>query len=302
MRPKKLDEIVGQVKAKEVIKVLINSSKQNKKSIPHILLSGGSGCGKTSFAQAIANECGQNFMSVNCAVVGKPSKLYKIIEDMADNDILFLDEIHGLSKKTCESIYHIMEDFCYYDEGYKVNIPKICVIGASTEVGSLPLPLKSRFKFTANLVPYTEEELVDVCQAVCEECGFKLTKQFSRVIAKTCRGIPRNMVNRAEWIYAYMTGNNLKTIDKDKLLDIIKLQGVNEDGLEDQDIKYLKILEECQSLGLDSIESKLNISKENISKIIEPYLIQKGFIEKSAGRGRSLSRKGKLYLKGLKNV
>lgn len=297
MRPKKLENIVGQEKAKEVISTLINLSKKTEEPVPHILLSAAAGCGKTSFAQAIANDIDTNFYSINCATVNKPNKIFNIIEEMSDKDVLFLDEIHGLSKKTCETLYTILEDFCYYDEGYKVEIPKITIIGASTEIGKLPLPLKSRFKYTATLEPYTEEQLADVCKMVCEEKGFKLSRNLAKIIAKTCRGVPRNMVSRAEWLYAYMTGNSIKTIDKNKMLDIIALQGVNADGLEEHDLKYLKTLYDSRGgLSLDALASKMSMDRENIKTLIEPYLNKLNFIEISAGKGRGLTREGKKYI------
>lgn len=300
MRPKTLNDIVGQTKAVEVLKTLIKSSKKNNEAIPHVLISASSGCGKTSIAQALANDIGSSFFSVNCSTIGKSSNLFDIINETQENSVLFLDEIHALTKKTCESLYNILEDFCYYEDGYKVDIPKITVIGASTEIGRLPIPLKGRFKFTASLEPYTEDELVYVCKMVCEEKGFKLNESLAKIIAKTCRGIPRNMVSRAEWIYAYMSGNNLKSINKDKILDIIALQGVNKDGLEDHDIEYLNLLNNHRKgLSLSAISSKLLIDKENILNIIEPYLMKSGFVEIAGPKGRILTRDGRNYIENL---
>lgn len=300
MRPQTLDRIVGQTKAKEVIRTLIKSSETTGKPLPHLLFSAASGTGKTTFAQAIAHEMKVNFLAANCATIGKADNLFEIISEVSPGSILFLDEIHGLSKKCCESLYTVMEDFCYYDSGFKMTLPEFTLIGASTEIGSLPPPLKSRFKFTANLVPYTEDELVKVCKMVCEEQKFKLDDNVAKLIAKTTRGIPRNMVSRAEWIRHFMIGNQLKSIKPKEVLEIIKLQGVNEDGLEEHDIKYLKILfHERKGISLDSLSSKMNTSKENIAKIIEPYLIEKGFVQKSAGRGRSLTKEGIKYVTSL---
>lgn len=300
MRPKTLDSVVGQKRAVEVIKTLIKSSSKTNDPVPHILFNAPPGSGKTTLAKALANDVGSNFYEVNCATISKPKQLFNIIEDMLDRDVLFLDEIHNLTKKTSETLYTILEDFCYYDAGYKNPISKITVIGASTEIGKLPLPLVSRFKFKATLDPYSEQDLMQVCRMVCEEKGFKLNNDIALTIAKTCRGIPRNMVGKAEWLYAYMVGNNIKSIDKSKVLDIIALQGTNKDGLEDYDIQYMKILDENkQGLSLNSMSSKMNMEKDNIQKLIEPYLIKMGFLEISAGTGRKLTRKGKLYVQNL---
>lgn len=300
IRPKNLKQIVGQKKCVEVLETLIKSSEKSGDPIPHILLSAAAGAGKTSIAKALANDINSNFYEVNCATISQPKQLFNIIEDMMEYDVLFLDEIHNLTRKTSETLYTILEDFCYYQSGYKVEIPKITVIGASTEIGKLPLPLVSRFKFKATLEPYSEQDLIEVCKLVCEAKGFKLNNNLASTIAKTCRGIPRNMVSRAEWLYAYMNGNDLKSIDKQKVLDIIELQGTNKDGLESHDIQYLKILlEHRQGLSLNSISSKMNMDKENISKLIEPYLLKMAFIEIVAGAGRKLTRKGKSYVENL---
>lgn len=299
MRPKTLSEIVGQDNVKCVLQTLIKSAEKTNDPVPHILMSGSAGLGKTSIAQSLANDINSGFFSLNCSTVNKPEKIFNILQEVNRGDVLFLDEIHALSKKICESLYTILEDFCYYEEGYKIEIPRITVIGASTEIGRLPLPLKSRFKFTANLREYSDDELIQVCKQVFEEKNFKLNNSLAKIIAKTCRGVPRTMVSRAEWIYAYMVGNELKVVSQKNLIDIIALQGVNEDGLEDHDLHYLKILFNSNNLSLDGLSSKMNMDKENIKNIVEPYLIKLGLIDIKQGRGRILTRKGKDYIKKL---
>ena len=303
MRPKTLNDIVGQEDTKTVLRTLIEFSKNKSKAIPHILLSGPAGIGKTSIAQAVAAENSANLFQANCAMIGKSQNLFKIIDEMAEKDILFLDENHALSKKSSESLYTILEDFCYYEEGYKVTVPEITIIGASTEIGRLPLPMKSRFKFTATLMPYNDTELSEVCKAIFQNNGMPINDDMAKVIAKTCRGIPRNMVSRAEWIYAFLSGNSVSgPIDKKKILDIIALQGVNEDGLENHDIQYLKILYEARTgLSLDSIASKISMDKENVLKLVEPHLVKLNFIEKTKGKGRSLTVRGKVYVEKIMN-
>lgn len=303
MRPETLTEMVGQAQAKEVVTTLISSSRQRDEAVPHILFSGEAGTGKTSLARITATEIGSTLFQVNCAVVRNHKQILKILDEMQDKDILFLDETHSLPFKVCEYFYHIMEDFCYFDEqGKTVETPKITVIGASTQIGQLPAPLKRRFKFIAEFQEYTLDELTEVCYLVCKKRGFKLNKTIAKIIAKTCKGNPSKMADRTEWIYSYMRAHNLKKIDNEQLLKIIAMQGVNKDGLERQDIRYLKVLEsanrEGSSLSLGTVANKLGINSDTIKYDIEPYLSRNDFFSITT-RGRELTKKGLKYVENL---
>jgi Holliday junction DNA helicase RuvB len=299
MRPKNFKDIVGQKQCKMVLETLVKYAKDKNDSVPSFLLSGPAGYGKTSIANVVANEIGSQLFTINCAGV-KPKIIFNTIEEMSEKNILLLDEVHALSNKTCESLYNIIEDFCYFEQGYRIDIPKITIIGASTSIGSIPIPLKSRFKFIAYLEEYTEDELVDVCHGICEEKGFKLNKSLAKIIAKTTRGSPREIVSRTEWIYNFMVGNGLKSVNADKLKEIISFQGINENGLEKHDLDYLKTLYKNRSgLSLNALSSKLQTDVDNIKNIIEPHLIKLGFIEITTGKGRSLTRSGKTYIEKL---
>lgn len=299
MRPETFEEMVGQTQAKEVVKVLIKSSQIKNESVPHILFSGKSGNGKTTLAKIVAKEINGNIFSLNCATVKNHKQLLAVIDDMCDKDVLFLDEIHSLPKSVCESLYTIMEDFCYSDNsGFEIPISKITIIGASTEIGYLPDPLKRRFKFIAEFVDYTLDELVEVCYLVCRKRGFTLNKNIAEVIANTCKGNPSKMVNRTEWIYSYMISNELKTLKADDIINIIGLQGVNKDGLENKDIQYLEVLKENGALSLRSLAQKLNLDAKTVEKDVEPYLNSIGLFQITK-KGRELTKKGILYVKNL---
>lgn len=300
MRPKTLSNIVGQKQCKTVLTTLVNYAKEKNESIPHCLISGPSGFGKTTIAQSMANDFGSSLFVINCATISKPKQIFEIIDEMSDKNLLFFDEIHSLTNKTCESIYTILEDFCYYDNGFKVDIPKITIVGASTSIGSIPIPLKNRFKFIGYLEPYTEDELIDVCYGICEDKGFKLNKNLAKVIAKTSRGIPRKIVSTTEWLYQYMVSNKIKKVNQEELIKIISYQGINENGLEKHDIDYLNILYNHRSgLSLNALSSKLQTDIDNIKNLIEPFLLKLGLIEITTGKGRSLTREGKIYTEKL---
>lgn len=296
MRPIKFEDFTGQDSVKTVCKILIESAKLQCQSVPHILISSPPGHGKTTLANIIANEMGSKLFIINCGLVNSYKQIINIIDEMNINDILFLDECHSLSKKVSEFMYTIMEDFVYFDEhGGEIGIPEITVLGASTQIGQLLQPFKDRFRYTAELVQYTEEELTNICKKCCEKKGFTLSDDIAALITKTCRLTPRIMVNRIEWIYSYMRIMKLNSLSKENLLEIIKLQGVNQDGLESQDIRYLKSLSSIKQ-GVSQISSKISIDESTIKGIIEPYLIKMGLVNISRG-GRCLTRNGQQYIK-----
>lgn len=290
--------MIGQEKVKTICSTLLKYSIDKDVQIPHILFSGNSGNGKTSFATALATEKGTHLYSVNAASIRDKRALLKIIETIAYKDILFIDEIHALTKRAAESIYTIMEDYYYFDDyGKHIKTPKFTMIGASTEIGLLPAPFKQRFQYVAEFDPYTDEELIDICQLVCQKQGFKLNRDMAGIIARTCRGVPRLVKNRTMFIYQYMVANGIKKVDRTGLLKIIALQGADKDGLERLDYEYIKSLKNYV-LGVDTISSKIGADSSTIKKDIEPFLIKKNYVTISKA-GRSLTTQGMILCKKL---
>jgi Holliday junction DNA helicase RuvB len=293
----KFADFVGQEEAKTVISTLIKASKLKDEAIPHMAFSGNPGTGKTTLAQLSADFIDSKLFTVNCSTVGSFKDIRLILNKISFQDVLFLDEIHALRKKVCESLYTIMEGFYYNnDNGYKINLPEFTIIGATTDFGKLPQPLRDRFKFKAVFREYSLEELTKICHLVCKNKGFKLSEKLANTIAKTCRNTPRHVVSRTEWIYSYMVANNLKKISTEKVLEVIGLQGFNQDGLERNDIKYLEILKDVESMGLNQISYRLGVSDEDVKHTIEPFLIKLNLIQIGTS-GRSLTREGFKYVK-----
>jgi Holliday junction DNA helicase RuvB len=298
MRPQSINDLVGQKRLKEVLNVLIKSAKLENKAVKHFLCSSPPGFGKTSVAYIIANEIQSNVFTINCSGIKQPNQILRIIENMANNDILFLEECHSLPQKVQEFLYTIMEDFRYFDDnGNKIRIPYITIIGATTNIGLLAKPMRDRFQYIATFEDYTEDELIEICLATCRAKGFTLSDDIAKIISKTCRGTPRIMVNRTEWIYNYMRANNLTSIKKSKIIEIIALQGINEDGLDSNDIQYLKLLS-FKPMSIATISSKLSIDQDNIKTVIEPYLNKLGLID-IVNKGRKLTAKGNNYVNSL---
>lgn len=282
IRPTTIDEMVGQSEVKEVIKTLVTASKKTNDAVPSILFSGPSGTGKTTAAKALAKERGVKLYEVNAAIVKNVSDIKGILKLIKKNDILFIDEIHALKRSIVEFLYSVMEDYIYQDKiggiTKSVLLPKFTVLGATTETGNLLEPLKMRFKFVANFKEYTEGELVKIVHHVCNVYGFKLSENIAHVIAKTCRNTPRIVVNRTEWIRSYFIANNVKGASPQKVIDIIRLQGVDENGFNSTDREYLEIVRDYGPISLNQIAQKLHIDKATVQKEIEPFLSQKNLI------------------------
>jgi len=295
MRPKTLKNIVGQEKCKKVLTTLINFSNEKNLQIPSFLLSGPSGFGKTSIANVVASEINSKLYTIDSSNTSF-KEIYQIISEASDRDLIYLDECHALKNKVQENLYSAIEDYCIFNNGYREEIPKVTFIGATTNPGSLKTPFKNRFRYIAALEEYSQEELVLVCKGICEERGFKLNNNLAEVIAKTCRGTPRIMVNKTEFIYMFMIGNNIKSINANKIKEIIALQGTDENGLTIEDRNYLLTLfkNRC-GLSLANIASKIQVDVESITKIIEPYLFKLNFASVITS-GRILTKDGKNYV------
>ena len=289
IRPSKFDEIIGQERVKTVCETLYKSAKIRDAAVPHILYSGVSGSGKTTVELAMANEVGVKLIKANGGIIKSLADLQPYISMLNRKDILFIDEVHRVPIKVCESMYTIMEDFRYETltkRGPKSeSIPEFTLIGATTDLGSMPKPLKDRFKFTAEFEQYSLDELTEISMSVAHGYSFKMNKIVAKKIAKTCRSNPRHVVSRTEWIRDYFLANGLKRIKSNELMKVIQMQGFDEEGLTPTDHRYLQVVLNDGPVGLSSISSKINVHPLTIVNDIEPFLLQKGMIKiTTAGR------------------
>ena len=309
LRPKNLDDYIGQEKIKKQLKIFIEAAKKRNKPIDHILITGSAGLGKTSLAQVIANELNKNIIITSAPILDKKGDIAGILSSLNEGDILFIDEIHRLNPSIEEILYSALEDFCIdivigkktTAKTIRLNLPKFTLIGATTKVGMLTNPLISRFGIILKMDFYSDEELKDIIKRSAKILNIKITDEGALEIAKVSRGTPRIANRLLKRVYDFSLVKGKDIIDKNIAKEGLKFLGINELGLEEQDIKYLKVLIEdfnSKPVGLNTLVSALAEDKYTIEELIEPFLIRLGLIEKT-NRGRIATEKAKQILKNM---
>lgn len=297
-RPTTFDEIIGLDGPKEVCQTLTIAAKKRNRPIPHMLFSGPPGTGKTTLAKVMADYIQGDYFGLNGASVSIDD-LQGIVSTLTRNSVLFVDEIHSLSRKVGELLYTVMEDFCYFDpSGTQQSVPQFTLIGATTQLGMMAKPFIDRFRYKAEFEAYTDEQLTEICQNVFKNNGMKIGKPLAATIARTCRGTPRLVRDQANFIRDFAIAQDRKSFTSSEVLEIIAKNGYNAFGLTKNDIRYLNLLRDGGTQSLRALESKLQIASETIHTHIEPYLLQKNLIDISTG-GRTLNRNGRNLLQAL---
>lgn len=289
VRPKYLSEVVGQAQAKENLDILVRASKRRNRPIPHTLLIGSAGTGKTTLARALAEEMESNFYQANGANLRNVKKLLPYLHSLRHQDILFIDEIHRMPIMVSETLYTVMEDFRldYSDEKtgdfYNDDIPEFTLIGATTIVGKLAKPLKDRFKHVQELAAYNINELANIAKNVAAKekidgQSVVLPDGIATLIAQTSKENPRKVVARTEWVLDYIAAKNVTRLSQEQVMDVLKMQGVDQYGLEDVDRRYLETVGKNGTASLKYLAAALDIDEETVENDIEPFLLRKGII------------------------
>jgi holliday junction DNA helicase RuvB len=296
LRPKLFDEYVGQVKVREQLEIFIGAAKMRNEALDHVLLFGPPGLGKTTLSHIIAHELGVNLRQTSGPVLEKPKDLAALLTNLEKNDVLFIDEIHRLSPVVEEILYPALEDYqidIMIGEGpaarsIKLDLQPFTLVGATTRAGMLTNPLRDRFGIVARLEFYTAEELARIVKRSAALLNAPMDVEGGFEIARRSRGTPRiaNRLLRRVRDYADVKGKGTITLDIANLA--LKMLDVDPQGFDIMDRKLLEAVIhrfDGGPVGLDNIAASIGEERDTIEDVIEPYLIQQGFLQRTP-RGR----------------
>jgi Holliday junction DNA helicase RuvB len=299
LRPLVLDDFVGQQQARANLKVFIEAAKTRKDALDHVLFVGPPGLGKTTLAQIVARELGVNFRSTSGPVIAKAGDLAAQLTNLEDRDVLFIDEIHRLNPAVEEILYPAMEDFqldLIIGEGpaarsVKIDLAKFTLVGATTRAGLLTTPLRDRFGIPIRLNFYTIEELEFIVKRGARVLGIGMSDEGANEIARRARGTPRiagRLLRRVRDFAVVDNAAEVTRIIADRALTLLDVDAV---GLDQMDRRYLSLVAENFGggpVGIETIAAALSEPRDAIEDIIEPYLLQQGFLQRTP-RGRLLT-------------
>ncbi|GLI23194.1 Holliday junction DNA helicase RuvB [Xanthobacter flavus] len=299
LRPQLLSEFVGQAQARANLEIFIKAARARGEALDHVLFVGPPGLGKTTLAQIMSREMGVGFRSTSGPVIAKAGDLAAILTNLEERDVLFIDEIHRLSPAVEEILYPAMEDYeldLVIGEGpaarsVKISLPKFTLVGATTRSGLLTTPLRDRFGIPVRLQFYTVEELEKIVVRGARVMGIAIAPDGATEIARRARGTPRIAGRLLRRVRDFALVAEAERIDR-KIADraLLALE-VDAAGLDAMDRRYLTVIAEFYGggpVGVDTLAAALSEPRDAIEEIVEPFLVQQGFIQRTP-RGRMLT-------------
>jgi len=289
LRPTKFEEIIGQQDVVNRLRISTLGCKNSGTVLPHVLIDGPPGLGKTTIASALASEMDVNLYIANAANLRSVKTVISYLMRINKRCVFFIDEIHRLPKLVEEFLYPVMEDFKFTivldKEPEEIEVPAFTLVGATTSGGSLSQPFYDRFQIKEHLNFYTENELAKLARSNADKLGLNINDEELLEIAKRSKGTPRILNGRLQWYKNYKSCmDDNATVD-----EIFQLQGIDNMGMDSYDRAYLDILKQNRGnpLGLKSISSLTGIAIDTIENSVEPYLVRKGFVRRTQ-KGRIL--------------
>lgn len=306
LRPQVLDDFIGQEAARANLKIFIEAAKTRQEALDHVLFVGPPGLGKTTLSQIMAKELGVNFRSTSGPVIAKSGDLAALLTNLEERDVLFIDEIHRLNPAIEEILYPAMEDYqldLIIGEGpaarsVKIDLAKFTLVAATTRLGLLTTPLRDRFGIPIRLSFYTVEELEYIVQRNARLFSVQISEDGAHEIARRARGTPRIAGRLLRRVCDFALVKGAQKIDQKIADEALSRLEVDHLGLDPLDHRYLLLIAETflgGPVGIETIAAALSEPRDAIEDIVEPYLLQQGFIQRTA-RGRILTEKAWSHL------